>query len=182
MVPVLLRHGARPGRLRQKPARVREAHLAARLAEVGLRRRHVRSQCGGPRQPGPRRRRHPQLPLAARTRRRRAEVRRSGRAACRISGHRGSYHHPGRGCERRAAPGPQRLREKVLWQVRAPARRRRRRAQPAAGSPAGFRPSRHRHRHRKLTGIRGVPYARECGTRRPVSATKSKEATLRRQE
>jgi pimeloyl-ACP methyl ester carboxylesterase len=44
VVPVLLRHRARPGRLRQVPARVRQAHLAARLAEVGLRRRYVHAQ------------------------------------------------------------------------------------------------------------------------------------------
>ena len=72
VVPVLLRHRARPRRLRQVPARVREAHLANRLAEVGLRRRHVRSQRGGLRQPGSRRDRDPQLPLAARAGRRRA--------------------------------------------------------------------------------------------------------------
>ena len=48
VVPVLLRHRARPGRLRQVPARLREAHLAARLAEMELRRCHVRSHRGGP--------------------------------------------------------------------------------------------------------------------------------------
>ncbi len=37
VVSVLLRHRARPDRLRQIPARFREADLAARLAEVGLR-------------------------------------------------------------------------------------------------------------------------------------------------
>ena len=35
VVPVLLRHRARPRRLRQEPARVRQADLADRLAEVG---------------------------------------------------------------------------------------------------------------------------------------------------
>ena len=49
----------------QVPARVREAHLADGVAEVGLRRRHVRSQRGVLRQPGSRRDRDPQLPLAA---------------------------------------------------------------------------------------------------------------------
>ena len=48
------------------PARLREAHLAARFAEVELRRRHVRSQRGVLRQSGSRRHRDPQLPLAAR--------------------------------------------------------------------------------------------------------------------
>ena len=37
VVPVLLRHGTRPGRLREIPARLFEAHLADRFAEVGLR-------------------------------------------------------------------------------------------------------------------------------------------------
>jgi len=37
VVPVLFCHGARPGRLRQIPARFFEAHLADRFAEVGLR-------------------------------------------------------------------------------------------------------------------------------------------------
>ena len=44
VVPVLLRDRARPCRVRALPARVREAHLADRLAAVGLRRRHVRAQ------------------------------------------------------------------------------------------------------------------------------------------
>ena len=47
-----------------------------RLAAVDLRRRHVRSQRRGLRQPRPRRHRHPQLPLAARPGRGRAAVRR----------------------------------------------------------------------------------------------------------
>ena len=81
VVPVLLRHRARPGRLRQIPARVRQAHLADRLAEVGLRRRHVRPHRGGVRQSRSRRDRDPQLPLAARPRRRRAAIRRSREAA-----------------------------------------------------------------------------------------------------
>ena len=55
VVPVLLRDRARPGRLRQVPARLREADLADRVAEVELRRRHVRPQRGVLRQPRPRR-------------------------------------------------------------------------------------------------------------------------------
>ena len=78
VVSVLLRHRTRPGRLRHHTARLREAHLADRLAELGLRRRHVRAQRGGLRQPGPRRHRDPQLPLAARPGRGRAAVRRAG--------------------------------------------------------------------------------------------------------
>ena len=56
------------------PARFRQADLAARLAEMEVRRRHVRSQRGGLRQSGPRRHRDPQLPLAARPGRRRAAI------------------------------------------------------------------------------------------------------------
>ena len=47
-------------------ARVLQADLAARIAEVELRRRHVRALRSVLRQPGSRRHRHPQLPLAAR--------------------------------------------------------------------------------------------------------------------
>ena len=59
VVPILFRHGTRPGRLRQIPARFCEAHLAARFAEVGLRRCHVRSQRSVLRQPGSRQHRDP---------------------------------------------------------------------------------------------------------------------------
>ena len=51
VVPVLLRDRAWPRRLREIPARVREADLADRVAEVELRRRHVRAQRGVLRQP-----------------------------------------------------------------------------------------------------------------------------------
>ncbi len=57
VVPILFRHGARPRRLRQIPARLCQAHLAARFAAMELRRRHVRSQRGGLRQSGSRRHR-----------------------------------------------------------------------------------------------------------------------------
>jgi pimeloyl-ACP methyl ester carboxylesterase len=59
VVPILFRDRTGPGRLRQEPARLREAYLADRLAEVGLRRRYVRAQRGRLRQSGPRRHRHP---------------------------------------------------------------------------------------------------------------------------
>ena len=77
VVPVLLRHRARPRRLREVPTRVREADLADRVPEVGLRRRHLRAQRSVLRQSRPRRDRDPQLPLAARAGRRRARVRRA---------------------------------------------------------------------------------------------------------
>ena len=44
VVPILFRHGTRPRRLRQISARLCEAHLAACIAEVELRRRDVRPQ------------------------------------------------------------------------------------------------------------------------------------------
>ena len=61
-------------RLRKIPARFCQADLAARFAEMGFRRRHLRSQRGGLRQSGSCRDRDPQLPLAARPRRRRGEI------------------------------------------------------------------------------------------------------------
>ena len=81
VVPVLLRYRARPGRLRQEPSRLRQAHLAHRLTEVELRRRHVRPDRRGLRQPRSRRHRDPQLPLAARPGRRRGAIRRPGTPA-----------------------------------------------------------------------------------------------------
>ena len=70
VVPVLFRHGARPRRLRQVPRDFAKLIWQTRFAEMEIRRRHVRSQRGGLRQPGPRRHRDPQLPLAARPGRR----------------------------------------------------------------------------------------------------------------
>ena len=129
-----------------------------RLAAVGLRRRHVRAQRGGLRQSRSRRHRDPQLPLAARAGRRRAAVRRSGKAACRGPDHRRAHHHPRRRRQRRAAPGPQRLRQEVLGQVRAPDHHRRHRAQPAPGGPAGLCPS------RRSTSTATDPAGRSCGS------------------
>ena len=59
VVPVLLRHGARTPGLRQVSARILEADLAARVAEMAIRRRHLRSQRRRLRQPRPRRHRDP---------------------------------------------------------------------------------------------------------------------------
>ena len=84
----------------------REAHLAARFAEMGLRRRHVRPQRGGLRQSGSRRHRDPQLPLAARSGRRRARNTTIWRRARRRSGHHRAHDHHGRRRQRRAAPEP----------------------------------------------------------------------------
>ena len=72
------------------------------------------------------------------------------------SGRLGAHDHPRRRRERRAASRPQRLCQDVLGPVRAPADHRRHRAQPAAGSPAGFRPS-HRRRRCLLIGQFGGP-------------------------
>jgi pimeloyl-ACP methyl ester carboxylesterase len=44
VVPVLLRDRARPARLRAQPARVQQAHLAQRFAEMELRRFNLRAQ------------------------------------------------------------------------------------------------------------------------------------------
>jgi hypothetical protein len=155
VVPVLLRHRPRPGRVREVPARVRRAHLAARLAEMGLLRRHVRAQRGRLRQPGSRRDRDPQLPVAAR-RGRRTAIRRPGAAARRLPGHRGARHHPGGRRQRRAARRRQRLRQQIHRQVRAPGDRGRHRPQPAARGPAGFRAGGHRRqrpgRRTRLSG------------------------------
>ena len=105
VVPVLLRDRTRPRGLREEPARLRQADLAARVAEVGLRRCHVRSQRGGVRQPGPRRDRDPQLPLAARPGRRRGAVRRPRAPTRGGSRHHGPHDHARRRRERRAASG-----------------------------------------------------------------------------
>ena len=70
VVPVLLRDRTRPARLPAAHARLQQADLADRLADVGLRRRHLRPHRGVVRQPGPRRHRDPQLPLAVGPRRR----------------------------------------------------------------------------------------------------------------
>ena len=59
-----------------------------RLAEVELRRRHVRPQCGVLRQSGSRQHHDPQLSVATRTGRRRSQVRRIGKAPGGRAGHR----------------------------------------------------------------------------------------------
>ena len=64
----LLRDRTRPAGLRKIPARVFKTDLAARLAEVEFRRRHLRAQRGVLRQSGSCRHRDPQLSLAARPR------------------------------------------------------------------------------------------------------------------
>ena len=63
-----------PGRLREIPEGLRQAHLADRLAEMEFRRCDLRAQRPGLRQPGPCQHRRPQLPLAARPGGRRAAV------------------------------------------------------------------------------------------------------------
>ena len=84
------------------------------------------------------------------------EIRRSGKAARRVPGHHRAHHHDGRRCERRAAPGPEHLCQEVLGSICAPAHHGRHRAQPAAGSPAGLRRSRHRCRRRLTAGAQGT--------------------------
>ncbi len=67
VVPVLLRDRTRSRRIRPVPRRVRPPDLADGFAAVGVRRRDLPRGRRGLRQPGPRRHRHPQLPVAART-------------------------------------------------------------------------------------------------------------------
>ena len=59
VVPVLFRYRARPRGLYQISPRLREADLADRLAEMGVRRCDLRSQRPGLRESRPRRHRHP---------------------------------------------------------------------------------------------------------------------------
>ena len=61
-----------------------------------LRRRDVRTERSGVRQPRPRRHRHRQLPMAARPDARRAPIRRPRAAARHRSGHHRAHHHPRR--------------------------------------------------------------------------------------
>ena len=138
VVPVLLCDRARPCRLRQEPARLCKAHLAARFAEVELRRCHVRPQRRVLRQPGSRRDRDPQLPVAARAGGRRAEVRRAGEEARPGPGHHGAHDHPRRRCQRRAAPGARSLRREIPGQVPAPDHQRGRGTQSAPGGTPGL--------------------------------------------
>ena len=70
VVSVLFRHRTRAGRLREIPARVLQADLADRLAEMGVQRAHLRPHRAVVRQSGPRSDRDPQLPLATWPRRR----------------------------------------------------------------------------------------------------------------
>ena len=71
---------------------------------------------GGLRQSRSCRDRDPQLPLAARPRRRRAEIRRSGEAARRRAGHHRADHHARRRRQRRAASGAERVCQEILRQ------------------------------------------------------------------
>ena len=76
VVSVLLRHRARPHRLRKEPARICKADLEAGVAEMEFRRCHLRPQRPGIRQSRPRRDRDSQLSLASWIGRRRTSLRR----------------------------------------------------------------------------------------------------------
>ena len=131
VVPVLLRHRARPRRLREVPTRVREADLADRVAEVALRRRHLRAHRSVLRQSRPRRDRDPQLPLAARTGRRRARVRRA-----RATTRRRLRSSPCPRSRSRATPTEHRIRNRRPTRRSSPARTRTERSR--AGSATTF--------------------------------------------
>ena len=98
-----------------------EADLADRVSEMALRRRDVRAQRSRLRQPGPRRHRHSQLPLAAWPGRRRVEVRRVGETARRGSDHRRPHHHARERRQRRTASGARLLRREIHGPVFASA-------------------------------------------------------------
>ncbi len=185
VVPVLLRHRARPGRLRQVPARLCEADLADRVAEVELRRRHLRSQRGILRQPGSRRDRDSQLSLAAGAGRRRASLRRARRS--------GSPKAPSSPCPRsrsRATPTAHHIR------IRAPtprsSRARIRTGPSRAASDTTF-PRKPRRRsptpsstsaacEMSLFGVRRHPGATPCPARAtcPASTARPAGSTRRR--
>jgi pimeloyl-ACP methyl ester carboxylesterase len=119
------------------PARVCEAHLANRLAEVELRRRHVRSQCRSFAN-AITRDRDSQLSLAAGAGGRRTAIRRAGVMARRRPSHHRARHHA-RGCRQRCAPsGAECLCHKVLGQVFAPDNRGHR-THPSPGSAGCLR-------------------------------------------
>ena len=88
VVPVLLRHRPRPGRIREYRREFSKLIWQLASPRVGLRRRHVRAQRGRLRQPRSRRHRDPQLPLADRPGQGRTAIRRPGAATCRSSAHR----------------------------------------------------------------------------------------------
>ena len=98
--------------LRQVPARVRQADLAHRLAAVELRRRDVRSQRGGVRQPGSRGDRRSTTTAGGSAwptaRRGTTSWRRDSPGAR----HRRPHDHARGRRERRAAPGAERLRQR----------------------------------------------------------------------
>ena len=78
--------------------------------------------------------------------RRRAQVRRSGKAVGRRPGHHRAHHYARRRCQWRATSGTQRLCQEILRQVRASDHHGRHRPQSPAGSAAGLRPGGHRRR------------------------------------
>ena len=133
----LLRDGSGPRRIRTVSPRVCQAHLGDRLAEMAVRRRHVRSNREGIRQSGPCRPGDSQLSVAARVGGWRVEVPTSPSGAWRPD--RRSPCPPSRS---RVMLTVRRIRsrylcEEVLRQVRASPPDRRHRAQFAAGGSSG---------------------------------------------
>src|ERR1700681_2665412 len=74
VVPILFHHRARQGRLRQIPPRVFEAHLAAGLTEMEVRRGYVCAECSRVRQSRSCKHCHSQLSMAAWLGRRRGQI------------------------------------------------------------------------------------------------------------
>ena len=88
-----------------------------RFAEMEFRRRHVRPHRSVVQQPGPCRHRDPQLSLADRPGRWRAEIRRPRKAAGRASGRHRAGHHHGRRLQRGHPRAQHGLSQQVLRQV-----------------------------------------------------------------
>ena len=127
------------------------------------------------RQSGSRRHRDPQLSLAARPGRRRAEIRRSGKAACRKLRSSPCPPSPSKATPMaRRTRTPSSYRQEILRQICAPDHHGRHRAQSASGSPAGLCRSR-RRRRRSLIGAWPVerrpmgPSSRANGRRAAIS-------------
>jgi pimeloyl-ACP methyl ester carboxylesterase len=100
-------------------------YLEAGLAAVELQRRHIPAHSGSVHQSGPRRHRHPQLPLAVEPGQRRAAVRPVGAAPIREAGDRRTDRHD---CERlrRVGHGRQVVPKSILGQILSPHSRRHR--------------------------------------------------------
>jgi pimeloyl-ACP methyl ester carboxylesterase len=125
---------------------------------------HFRSQRGGAGQQGSCRDHDPQLPLAARARPGRSEVRGARKEARRSSRHQRPGDHDGRRRQRRAASRSKRLCQEILGPVRLSPDHRRHRPQSAAGSTGSLCQGRDRRR-RRCVRILAAPRSGKAGPR-----------------